>query len=684
MLLNAAGNAMDKDGVELLPDDEMAGIDPADEAADPADPAALAMMQELAEAAQFPEWAARRFEQIKDLRMYLEEDVYEHDNPQAVCVNALGRMLAAKTGQMWPERPMCSIKEQSAAGSAQDNPERAIHRKWAQTAGRLVNWYCDKSLLEDDIQAGLYDACVDGLTWLKTEWVEDQSRDPLGTPRMDDAQDQMARLKMLAEMAESGEINDSMSEWQELSDLVEYHLDLQEKLAARGDPRAQAMLPGLGMPPQPDLMPEALSWSGLEVSLCPLENVRLDWEHVTTLEQMHKGRWMIEIAWMTRDEIAQRYRLSDGERRKLGNRNGRGHSDKHPGVADEKGGSTSADAKEREAEDTEHGDMLAVYCCWHKQTRKRYTWCDGVDRWLDEQVWTGEFPFIPLALSKTPRRPIPISIGLGGLKLQQEINQTLTEAKAARRARYPRYAGKRGTVDPEDIYKITGAHPNAYIEVDEPEEIRKALLPIQGVEFDPRLYDVSGLFRLLEMETGVTMQQVGISTSGSTATEVERAQQGSATTAEMHSSLLRKALRKLYQLALAYIAEYVTPEQVAFILGPEDAAVWAAYPQGREQIAAGLKVDILASANGPSEMREQAESWMHTADALARVAQSKHMLAANGEALNTEIIYEAITEGMGLGVAGDELVQRMPMDPMQQAASEQAAGEAAGLAGQPG
>jgi hypothetical protein len=357
-----------------------------------------------------------------------------------------------------------------------------------------------------------------------------------------------------------------------------------------------------------------------------------------------------------------------------------GTSETLPGAGNA-GGGNAADPKERDAEETAHGQTVAVYCCWHRLNRRRYVWTDGVPRFLRNEPYSGPAPLVPITLTHTPKRPFPVSMGLAGWKLQKEINQTLTEAKGARRARYPRYLLKRGAMDPEDFQAVQGCSPHAIVEVDEPEEVKKAFEVINGVEYDPRLYDVSPLFRLMEIELGVTMQQIGLSTGGSTATEIERAQQGAQTTAAMHASQLNKSLRRLYRMLLSYIAEYVTPEQVAFILGPEDAQGWAMFPKDREQIAAGLQVDVLAAPNGPQAQMALAEAWMKTADAFARVGQTKVLLGNAGEALNTTEIYQAIATAMNLGLNGDELVRQMrpgELPPMM------TPGEAEGLSGQPG
>ena len=640
------------------------------------------LIAELQQHTYLPDWAARRFDRVLELRQYLEDDVYEWDDDSAVTINALGRMVAAKVGQLWPDRPACQVIPETQSGPSDERT--MILREWAKVGGRLVNWFAEKALLEDDMQAGLYDVAVDGIAWLKCEWDEDETRDPLGESKNDDAQDQFERLRMLADQARTGEIHEGEAAWAELRELTEYYQDVVMKMHQE-DPRAQAIGQALATDP-PGLLPEPLNWTGPRTGLVPMENVRLDWDMVQSLEAAHKGRWFIEVSYQTPEQIAQGYELDEFDRAKLQSRASETGSsaESFPAAGAKGGGGTAEDWKEKDAEDEEYGEQIAVYTCWHRLNRRRYVWTPRLShRFLENEIWRGALPFIPLAITHTPKRPIPISMALGGWSLQREINQTLREAKAARRARFPRYAVKRGEMDQEDLTKLNTAMPHAVVEVNDPEAVKNAIAEFRGAEYDPRLYDVTHLFRLLEIEVGVTMQQIGMSSSGSTATEVERAEAGAQSTSAMHSSLLHKALRRYYGLLLGYIAEYVTPEHVAWILGPHEAAIWGMVKKDRAQIAAGCKVDILAATNGPGAQKAHAEAWMQTADALARVAQSKVMMAQAGESLDTSHIYEAITEGMNLGIAGDELVRPLPPpEPgMEGGPGEAAAGSAAGLTG---
>jgi hypothetical protein len=473
--------------------------------------------------------------------------------------------------------------------------------------------------------------------------------------------------------------------------LVRLHRENAEKLAA-SDPRQSRLLQAIGNPEAENLglLPEPMHFAGLEVSAVPVEHVRLDWENVSSLERMHKGRWVIEISYQQPDEIADRYSLSREELQTLKDGTaGNGARDHQENAGNPGQGSNTADAKDRDAEASEHGNTKRVFCCWHRLNRRRYVWVEGIHRFLRNESYAGPAPFVPFAFSHTPKRPIPVSIGLAGWKLQREINQMLTEGKQARRARYPKYGIKRGVASVEDLLAITQCVPHGVVEMDEPEELKKAIEEFKGTEYDPRLFDPSGHMRLMEIEMGVTMQQVGLSSSGSTATEVERAAAGAAATNNMHQGMLYKALRKLYALTLGYVAEYVDPERVAFIISAEDAQIWAAFPKDREQIAAGLKVDILAADNGAEAQMAQAKAWTVTADSLARVGQAKVTLAQAGESLNTSPIFEAITEGMGLGISGDELVQKMPppqpgmMPQGQPGGNPGGMNMAAGLSGQP-
>jgi hypothetical protein len=615
------------------------------------------LIASLIEASRLPSWAEDRFKKITDLRRYLEDEVYEFANDNAVNVNVIGRMLNAKAAGMWPENPLLHVTpEHRLRGSSSP-----LLSAWAKVAGMLANKVADMASISDIFQGATEDTSVDGATWFKVEWVEDPGRDPLGTPRLDDAQDQFRRLRYLAERAAAGEIGEGSAEWQEMRDLHNTIQSYADKMVEQDPRRAQILAMGGQFPTQAHLVPEPLKWKGVEITPVPVENVRLDWELVTSPELLHRGRWLIEVSYQTLDEVATRYDLTPAERGSIGIRRSTSteQDDTMPAST------YQTDPKDREATDTAHGQTIAVYSCWHRLNRRRYVFVDGIGRFLRNDPWPGSLPWVCMAFTRTSGRPIPISIALGAWKIQREVNQILSEGKQARRARFPRYAVKRGMLEPGDMDKLRNALPNAIVEVDEPDDIEKAFKEFRGAEYDPRLYDPYAMIRLMEMEMGVTAQAAGLTSSGSTATEVQTAANHMSMSANMHQSNMHKALKKVYRLIMESIASYMTPEDVAFLLGPMEAQVWAMVPKDREQIIAGLDLDLMVIANGPAGRQALAQAWTAAGDAIARVMQGKTLAAAAGYDLDVGPMVEAITNNMGLGIPGDELVR--PMAPMMPA-----------------
>jgi hypothetical protein len=622
--------------------------------AEEGDTSERSLIAQLRESARLPAWAETRWKRVVDLRRYLEEEVYEFENDNAVNVNVIGRMINAKVAAMWPESPLLHATPEHRL---QSDP---INTAWAKVLGLIGNKLGNMAHIGNLMQSAIEDVVVDGVQWFKVEFIEDPSRDPLGTPRLDDSQDQFQRLRYLAERAAAGEFGEGHAEWQEMRDLHETISAYADQMVAE-DPRRAAIAQLSGQwPPPPAMVPEPLKYKGVEITCVPGENVRLDWAMVPNLNALHRGRWLTEVHYDTPEAIAQKYDLTPNEARSIGMQSQAPTEQiKGPNQLSE----YNTDPKDKEPEDVAHGGLVAVFCTWHRLNRRRYIYVDGVDRFLKNEIWAGELPWVPLVINTTPGRPIPVSVGLGAWKLQREINQTLSEGKAARRARYPRYAIKRGLASPEDLDGLKNAIPNAIIEMDEPEEIEKAIKEFRGADFDPRLYDPYVIMRLIEIEMGVTMQAAGLSNSGSTATEINTASSHMAQAGNMHLSKMHECLKQMYKLIMALACEYMTPEDVAFLLGPLEAQVWAMVPKNRNHILAGMDVDLMVAANGPAGREALARAWTAAGDAIARVMQGKTLAAAAGYDLNVAPMVEAITNNMGLGIPGDELVRPIMMPP---------------------
>ena len=553
-----------------------------------------------------------------------------------------------------------------------DTLEVVVERLFREAGGTMI------------LQGAAQDAMTVGIAWLKVTWYEDRERDPLGMPIVDDPQDQMARLRRLTTEFQLGQFTETDDEFFEMMNLVEFAVTMARKMLPRG-----AMgLEGLANhdpsePPSPDVLPEVDHYRGLVITPVAPENLRIDWSRVQSPEMWRAGRQITEKTWMSPDEIVERWGLSERERERLGTTMERQDSHRASSEVEEavKGNRESTPAHEElglDAIKKQNGEV-AVWQRYDREQKRLYIWPSGLGRFVVNEIIEVSsrhfFPYIPIYYNRVTGRFLPLSDTRLVRKLQEEINQRLTDDKEARRARYPKYIAGANMLENSEKEKLMGARPHEVIEVlGDPEKIANSVHMLAGAPYDPLLYDPSLPMRLIEIQMGLPLNATGMSAQGGQrlATEVNISNDHLLAQSGRHGTMLTQALQLVGETTADYAVIGLTTETVAKIAGPT--GYWPDI--GREQILRGMNVDVIASGNNKAAKRQNVETWSTVSQAISMLMGAKLQAQAAGYELDVEDVARNILSEMGVRTPLGEILRRLeaaPMGgvPMQQAGAAQ-------------
>jgi hypothetical protein len=271
---------------------------------------------------------------------------------------------------------------------------------------------------------------------------------------------------------------------------------------------------------------------------------------------------------------------------------------------------TSTKVNERQ---NNYGMVWEIYC---RKDGLVYTVCDGYPDFLREpmspEVFNEHFyPWYPLIFNECDHQSeiFPPSEVRLMRDQQMEYNRCREGLKEHRIAARPFTAVTAGTIEEDDMRKLSEREPNAIIEIQalQPnQDIKNLLQPFSGPGIDPNLYEVNPVYEDVLRTTGIQEANLGGQSSGDpSATESQIAEGSRMTSMGSNIDDLNDLLTALARNGGQILLQEMDVASVKNIIG--QGAVW---PQmSRQQVAQEVLLEIEAGSMGrPNAAQEVANA----------------------------------------------------------------------------
>lgn len=290
-----------------------------------------------------------------------------------------------------------------------------------------------------------------------------------------------------------------------------------------------------------------------------------------------------------------------------------------------------------------------MYVCvveiWDKEAQVVRTVCKGMNRWCrlpyapsnTPQRW---YPFYVLGFNLVEGRWRPISDVELLMNLQDEYNTTRTNFADVREDAVPvRVFRKGGNLTEDDVKALSVKRRNRDfigIEGNPNVPLDQDIMQLEGPRIDPQAYDVSMIRNDMDVVVGLSDAGRANLIKPKTATEAEIMNQALGLRVEERRDTNEDMIGDMAEAALEIMLRDLTPEEVKQIAG--DDAEW---PQmSTEEIFTLVDVSVKAGSSGKPNAQKDREQWTNLLPVITDTMKQVMELRAAG---NFDMADSAIT-----------------------------------------
>lgn len=530
-------------------------------------------------------------------------DTEEYSTDELVLVNLIGPAIHNVVARIYARNPEVSVKPRRSV-----EPQRyELIRRFGETAMIVLSdqFKPGQANLKRRAKANVRAGLTTSLGWLKATYQRDIERDPIIQNRLQDAQDQLMRLR--AEM-------DDLKEEERVGEAERKQEELRQQISALQE---QA---------------QVVRSEGLIIDRVLTENLILSGE-VSDTDSYLQAEWIAERIYMPRSRIKQLFGFAPGKATIYNE-----HGKKQDGG--------QASMSEEVADLVEH---LCIYEVWHRGGTRVYTFCEGYHGYLREpftpqrvgERWYPYFGYAPLPVDG---EFLPSCYVEQVLPLQDEYVETRTRLREHRRNHVPHWVGLKGAISSEDADKLRKSEPFEITLIDgEPgQNIRNYLDVMTQPPFDPQAYDTTETRVGFELVSGQGDAARGVVAKPKTLGEAEIVEQGLAVRMSDLQDAHEDLMQELAQYCLEILLQELTPEQVLRIAGP--GAVWPNL--SKDEIFDMVEIQIEAGSTGRPNQDKERQVWIELMPLLRDTVQLVHELRKNGQDDVADAMVEIFKEAM--------------------------------------
>lgn len=530
-------------------------------------------------------WAER----LETYRGYVngsKKGVADQSNQELVRVNMIFATMSAMMPRLYAKNPDISITP--SAGCPKD--QLATIKKFCATADTVMQqMFVKEAKLKRRAKANVRSTMTTSYGVLKMIFQEDLQADPLTLRRIQDAQDNLARVEALAKALKKGD-------------------DVAELATQRDTLRAN--LTGLMSGN------EVRVFKGLVIDRVSSEDFLVLDDTIREFDEYVDAAALGHRVWMT----VSKYREQFG-------------ADPHGATRYNQpvDKSEGAGIDNQKPEDM----FVCVVEIWDKDAQVVRTVAKGMNRWCrmpyapkhTPQRW---YSFYVLGFNLLEGQWRPLSDVELLMGLQDEYSEVRTNYADVRSDAVPvRVFRKAGGLTEDDIKQLSIARRNrAFIGIEGNPTVRIAddIMQLEGPRIDPQAYDVSQIRNDMDVMVGLSDAGRSNLIQPKTATEAEIMQQSLGLRVDERRDTNEDLIGDMAEAALEIVLRALTEDEVRQIAGSE--AVWPRLSVA--QIFQLVQVQVRAGSSGKPNAAKDREQWTQLLPVISNAMQQVGDLRAAG------------------------------------------------------
>lgn len=498
----------------------------------------------------------------------------EYNKSNTVQSNQIFATLQAMLPLTYAKNPEIAVKPEAYINV--DDPMLPQTRQFCRTLEVVINKVLTDAGLKRAMLGLIRSIQTSRIGWLKISYQRDFANDPIIANRLEDAQDQLARLN-----SNMGSMQDE--EGYSSEDIEIRRLEFEQMIASL------------------EKQVQVIRAEGLVIDNVPVEDMRMD-PDIQRIEDYHRATWIAQRTWMTKDAILDQFDVSkkdvDGLTTYQRSDNGIPVSDGyHPN-------------RHNGEQVNEH--LVAVWEYWCRDTGSVYWLAEGSKQFLREP-WQPEkngqrfFPFFSIGFNYVDGREWPISDVELLMRLQDEYDLSRTQEAKHRELTKPMFVADRARVNRQDVSSFAIADVGEILLIDAGgQPVNQVFQPAQHPPMIPNVYDITRIRGDMEWVSGLGDAQRGAVGRAKTATEASIQQEGLSSRVDARKDQLEDFITEMSKYATEIVMQEMPSELVQRYAG-----VTAFWPEGmsKDQLFTMSEIKIRGGSTGKPNRQLELEKW---------------------------------------------------------------------------
>lgn len=560
------------------------------------------------------------------------------DEPRRVYPFTVFSAFASLIPALYAKNPEIEIRPDLAAVQTDGETKWA---DFAQTCEELIHKeFTEATRLKTRMKAALRACMSCGVGWGKLMMQSDIAQDVLAQNRLEDAQDNVLRLRDLADRADDAGADEEV---------------VQEEIKVQTQ-HVEAALAG---------ETELFVQKGLVLDVVAPEDVLILDENISMLSDYAAADCIAQRVWMGEDN----YRMLFGHEAPKGTRFYGGKDEDEARLSDDK------------AEDER---KVQVWEVWDKASGMVYTFALGAEKWAREPYTptpVGErwYPFFALIFNEVDGVFHPLSDAELLEDYQNEYATMRTDLNNLRRWNKPKFAvSKQGDLSAGDTNRLVQTLRNddtgdwVAVNTNPTIPLAQQMQQMAIPQVNMSLFDPAMIMRDVEMTTRSGDAARGYINRAKTATEAEIMSMGMQSGISERQDIIEEVMREMALYALQMLAQTYTAQDVALVLGVDK--VWEQLPQ--DVLFRHLALTVKAGSTSKPNKFQEREQWMQLMPVVRETVQQMAQLQAQGMSGMAQALRKMLEETLNRfdeRIDLDEFLPDVEQDVQQQMMQQQLA-----------
>ena len=548
------------------------------------------------------------FKIMKANREYLSGKMgYEDDKSGAVRANLCFSTLHALLPHIYARNPDISVFPSEGVSQDQIQAIKSLSHSLETAIDRA---FIEKTNLKPIAKRCIRGALTTKIAWTKLVYQRDYFNDPVTVNRIEDEQDNIARLEeKIQSLTDPLERVDDEAELLRLKNMVE---GLQREIEV---PVRQ----GLSLQ---RIMPEHLLVDPAIMEIGDILQARRLTHVIPIPMSKAKARFPgVDLSSATTYTWEEMH-IEKGESNRAG--------------------STIVKSGTQGVEDP----IVKVYELWDKDDYTVYTMIDGVKEFVKEPMQPESqperwYPFFPLSFYDVDGQFLGLDLITLIRELTDEYNSIRTQQAEHREVSIPTWIADK-TTEQDSLERHKDATLGEIVIVDAGgRPISDVITAAQNPPYNPAIYDTSPILRDVDMMSGLPDAQRSSIGRSKTLGEAELLNEGLETrTAEMRDNI-EAWINDMAIAACEILLQEWTPDQIVKYIGPEAFQSWP-MALSKEQVFDKISISIRSGTSGKPNQLKEKQQWAEIMPVINQIQTQILQMSAQG--IDVSHIIETLKE----------------------------------------